>query len=222
MTKVFTYFKVEYDRMVMKLSIYLNAAVGIFDQVFPKMKLIYSTRSPKATMPSYFSHMQSPMFSLSLRHREWQEANFHCACFDYEDEYLQEIRMKLHHENKDLAVPNYPSDMGYLYSAAVLAYLKYKKFYKRCVLYEDLLADPVGETTKMFEALGVPTEHVSRALTAMERHSQNHVFGDPNEVKYKKLTKEQLNIVRNAFKNMRTPFDLETSVDEYRCIVQTK
>ncbi len=207
--------------MVMKLSIYLNAAVGILGQVFPKMKLIYSTRSPNATMPSYFCNMQSPLFSLSLKHKQWQEANFQCTCFDYDDEHLQKLRLKLYEENKDLAVPNYPSDMGYLYAAAVLVYLKYKKLYKRCILYEDLVSDPVGETTKMFEALGVPTEHVSRALTAMERHSQNHVFGDPNVIKYKKLTKEQLDEVRKAFKDMRTPFDLEISVDDYRQLVQT-
>ncbi len=73
------------------------------------------------------------------------------------------------------------------FAGCVDYYLRHKHLFLYDVVYEDLLADPEGETGRFFSAIGVPKSLVGRALTAMQVHSQGGMF----EIeKYKVMTEK--------------------------------
>ena len=55
-------------------------------------------------------------------------------------------------------------------------YLKTKHLYKKCVLYEEIIANVVEKTNTLFEALNIPLEFVPEALKALDTHSQKNMF----------------------------------------------
>ncbi len=99
------------------------------------------------------------MFSLFLKY-EVKDIWYDILPFDYHSEHLQQYRRELKSggEGRRLTLPQ---DCALEYAGAIDYYLRHKHLYLYCVHYEDLLADPEGETGSMFDAIGVPRDLVA-------------------------------------------------------------
>ena len=65
-----------------------------------------------------------------------------------------------------------------LYSQVFLNYFKCPDIYDQVILYENLIEDPHAELGKLFDILEMDRKHIPLALTALERDSQNGLFGE--------------------------------------------
>ena len=67
-------------------------------------------------------------------------------------------------------------DNAFMVAGTVDCFLRYKDLFLDCVLYDDLMQDPEGVTKRFFARIGIDTNLVSLALTALQKHSQNNMF----------------------------------------------
>ena len=92
-------------------------------------------------------------------------------------------------------------------------YLKSKHLYKKCVLYEEIIANVVEETNTLFEALNIPLEFVPKAIKALEVHSQKKMF-DKAITDVEVITDEDWNDVDDILKEIDIPIKISMTVAE--------
>ena len=92
-------------------------------------------------------------------------------------------------------------------------YLKTKHLYKKCVLYEEIMANVVEETNTLFEALNIPLEFVPEAIKALEVHSQKKMF-DKAITDVQVITDEDWNDVDDFLKEIDIPMKISMTVAE--------
>ncbi len=170
--------------MAMKLAVFTTPQHQIIRDVFPCMKMIFNARHPRKSMVSYYHSLQSPATASMVRY-QFRQAWVDNLAFDYGSDRLQRLLHNLRAHPVDPA-KRMSTICPSLYGSAVDCYSKQRHLYARCVLYENLVEDPVAETEAIFEALGIPLEQVPLALKAMESHSQVQTVSCP--VKFLKLT----------------------------------
>ena len=199
--------------MALKLSLSTTAQHKIARKVFPRMKLFYNTRHPLKSMVSYKHIFQSPAVGILIK---YQGTDYFCYTypFDHESKECETLRRRLIRDRHSISTV---SSYAYSYGASVDYYLRHKDLYLHCVLYENLIDDPEGETTRLFDALGISRDLVPRALTAMRRHSQQEFFGDRDDGK-NGLTAQDMRDIEQAFKDMKLPFTLDTPVEEFKAL----
>ena len=56
-------------------------------------------------------------------------------------------------------------------------YQRHKDFYKRAILFEDVIADPEKEIREIFNIMEIGHEHVPGALESLKEDSQRGTFG---------------------------------------------
>ena len=76
-------------------------------------------------------------------------------------------------------------------------------------------------TTKLFEALDIPTKFVSDALTAFEKNSQNNLFQLTSQCKGDLFPIEDWLKVDKIFENFQLPLKTDKSFSEFSLLVHT-
>ncbi len=206
--------------MVIKLTLFTSAQQEIIKKVFPCMKLFYNARHPKKSMISYCHTILAPVQGNMLTH-QFHEYWTDSLPIDYKNEKLMALKRRLM-KNREPRVETaaFARDCGYMYGATVDYYVNNKGLYLRCVLYENLMEDPEAETSKLFELLGLSQDLVPLALTALQKHSQGHIFGDPKEDDgRRKFGPKEFDEINAAFKDMDLPIHTEMPLEEFKALM---
>ena len=74
------------------------------------------------------------------------------------------------------------------YGSSLIGFLNHRHFFRQIILYEDFLELPWENTKDIFDILEVPEEHISKTLTALDKHSQGKFFGNTDGTKNGSLT----------------------------------
>ncbi len=64
--------------------------------------------------------------------------------------------------------------------------------FKRVVFYENLASKPKEEVTEMFKLSNIPIEHVSTALEALKKDSQQGILGKQGKARSISVGKDML------------------------------
>ncbi len=101
------------------------------------------------------------------------------------------------------------------HGAVMANYLMHKEIYTHSVTYEEMMRDIELETKRLFSKLDVPEAFVNQAITALNKHSQNNIFG-PNvnneDVMFPKGTGWDL--AESIFKELDVPLSVAMSLEE--------
>jgi len=63
------------------------------------------------------------------------------------------------------------------YAGQISDYQRHKDFYKRAILFEDVITDPEKEIREIFNIMEIGHEHVPGALESLKEDSQRGTFG---------------------------------------------
>lgn len=198
------------ERLVVKLPMMNMPQFNRLHNTFPRAKFFLSTRHPKASMISYCKFFQAGIFGLFEKYQKPDFWNANLP-FDRDDRYYNDLAKEL-----KLFPVSAEEDFVTYYAGPIVLYLKTKDMFSHCIIYEEMLKDPEGETTKLFEALKVDQSLVPLALTALERHSQNKIFGDTSKDSYAKIIdKSGFDRCDIMFDRMQLPIRIGMSLEAF-------
>jgi len=72
------------------------------------------------------------------------------------------------------------------------------------------------EIGQIFAEIGISQDLVAKALTALQKHSQNDILYDPKRVT--SIPQDSLQKANSIFEWTRLPFDCDTPMDEFKRI----
>ena len=78
--------------------------------------------------------------------------------------------------------------------------------------------DPSTEVMKTFKVLGISEEHLSQALGALKKDSQNGTFGAQRKGRSYVLSKKDLGELDGFLKDFHAPFRHNTSVGDFKAL----
>ena len=96
---------------------------------------------------------------------------------------------------------------------SLACYLNRKDVYKKCIIYEEIMSDIVEESNEMFQALNIPLSFVPGAIKTLDTHSQKKMF-DKNIKEVETITKEELKVADEIFKELDIPIKVEMTVQD--------
>ena len=102
------------------------------------------------------------------------------------------------------------------YGLSLIIYVQNKVSFDEIIIYDDLLQDPEGRTKVMFERLGVNTDLVRIALTALSKDSQMKFFGKTDGRKTSDLNAHQWARIDAMLEAIEVPITHNTTLDEFR------
>jgi len=183
----------------------------IHDIFGDKIQFMLSTRHPKPSILSFakvfLSFEPEP---IEIRGNFW----FSGVGFPYGEKY-QTLFDKYYGSRKEATYSEYAA-AGY--AACIAGYLENKSMYKITVVYEEIMKDVERKTAEMFQALGIPLEHVSESIKALSVHSQHNMFdntkgdhGPINELEWSK--------VEDIFRDINVPLELSMTINDLSNIV---
>ncbi len=103
---------------------------------------------------------------------------------------------------------------------ALLSYLNNRDIYAHHVFYEELIDDVANQTRTMFGKLQVPDQFVAQAITAMRKHSQNHMFGDGALNTADLIPKKDWDEAEEVFKEIKLPVSASMTVEQFQKVIK--
>ncbi len=202
--------------MVIKLTAGITPIHSILHREFPHLKQFFNARHPLPSAKSHLHVIFSPFFRAIVDH-QWKDTWAPILPFDYESEKLRELKRR--RMSEDLPpMKTIARDCAYVYGGALDFYLRHRDVYECCVLFEDLMEDLEGETRRLFGALGIPGDQVPAALTAVEEHSQGHIFGDPKRATHYEWKEEYSIDTDLAFEEIGVPVRTDMTAEEFKAL----
>ncbi len=100
------------------------------------------------------------------------------------------------------------------HGAVMANFLLDKKIYTHAITYEEMMEDIQGSTMTLFDKLGIDASLVPQAITALNKHSQNNLFGSNNDNPDDLITKTDWEIADEIFKDLRVPLSTSMTNEE--------
>ena len=110
-----------------------------------------------------------------------------------------------------------------MYAGGVACFNQYRNIYKQVILYEDLVQDPMGQMTQMFELFDLPVDEVEATLKGLQKHSQNELF-DKKATKTTEVYQEVMDskVYDEIFQVFKLPISMNMSLDKYKAFFKSK
>ena len=105
------------------------------------------------------------------------------------------------------------------YGSSLISFLNHRHFFRQIILYEDFLEHPKENTKDLFEILEIPEEHISKSLTALDKHSQGRFFGNTDGTKNDALVNEQWQKIVGIFQKLDVPVSPYMTLNEFRSLL---
>ena len=86
--------------------------------------------------------------------------------------------------------------------------------YHHVAIYEEMTQNFEEETLKLFDNLDIPVEFVPKALTALNKHSQNKYFGGSELNKEELISETDWQKADDIFEELKVPIRIGMSVNE--------
>ena len=93
-------------------------------------------------------------------------------------------------------------------------YLSTKHIYTHVKIYETMMENVEVGTEKLFQDLNIPLEYVSLAMTALNKHSQNEIFGGSNMNNAKLISETDQGKADQMFEKFNVPVKFNMNVEE--------
>ena len=108
------------------------------------------------------------------------------------------------------------------YGSSLTSFFIHRHFFRQIILYEDFLEHPRENTKDMFDILEIPEEHISKSLTALDKHSQGKFFGNTDGTKNDALVTEQWQKIMRIFQTLDVPVSPYMTLNEFRLLIFQK
>ena len=93
-------------------------------------------------------------------------------------------------------------------------YLSTKHIYTHVKIYETMMENVEIGTEKLFQDLNIPLEYVSLAMTALNKHSQNEIFGGSLMNNAKLISETDQGKADQMFEKFHVPVKFNMNVEE--------
>ena len=203
------------ERIFMKMTILNAPQFEDFAKLFPQIHYIFNTRHPVPSMRSQkqvIGHVETGLYyKLQFGWRELAGMNF---SIPYGPKYEHVVKSL----NKWKQNITYIQSAYLMYASVVATYFDHKDIYEHVILYENLVENPTEEVLKTFKILDIPEHHLRKALSALEKDSQNGTFGSQGGGRKLALSKEDLQELDGYLKDFDLPFRHDITVDDFKSL----
>ena len=83
--------------------------------------------------------------------------------------------------------------IGGCFSSYFYWFLQHRDIYDFVLLYDEWMHYPLIETAKLFDSLGIDKKHLSLALEAFDKDSQNKFFGETDGKRVEIISEDEWN-----------------------------
>ncbi len=205
----------ELDRIVLKMCPFNAAQFAYFKELFPDFTYLFNTRHPVPSIKSLEGALKmvggNLYYKLGITWREFIGARM---AFPYDSKY----------DSKFSFLSKYFPNVSIIkaatvfYTAVLASYFDHKDIYEHTVLYENLVNNSEEEVKKIFQLCDIPEKYIPLALKALQRDSQNGMFGGVGQNKTKQMDKALLDFCDSYMKEVGVPLQHDTSIEELKKI----
>ena len=89
------------------------------------------------------------------------------------------------------------------------------------LIYDDWMENVQSTTEDMFESLDISKDYVAKALTALNKDSQNKFFGNIDGKRSNAMTELQWESVNEIFKMLNLPLKHEMNIEEFKAFLKS-
>ncbi len=201
------------ERIVLKMCTLNAAQFADLATMFPNINFFLNTRHPVPSIKSLESALKlvggNLYHKLGINWREFKGARF---AFPYDKKYDS----MLDHLSDYFQNVTNAEEAIIFYTGVLVSYFDHKEIYKGAILYENLIENPEKEVKKIFELIGIPEKHVPTALKALEKDSQNGIFGDRGQNKARQLDQGLLKFCDDYMEKAGVPLRTGMTVEEFK------
>ena len=86
-------------------------------------------------------------------------------------------------------------------------------------IYEEMMQNIELACLTMFKKLDIPTEFVSNAKAAFDKHSQNELFGSSSLNKENLISLEEMVKINQLFELFQIPINVDISIEKFSTTV---
>ncbi len=206
------------ERVFFKLTVFNGAQFKDLKEIFPDFCYIFNARLPISSLKSFWQAFQvlenTLDYKLGIYWKTTVKDNNLFLPFD--------------NNNSDVLAENSTwlptvgvDKIGTIfYGGSMLCYLKNKDIYDYILLYEDLADHPEVVMKDIFQLMNIPLEHVPKALSALEKDSQNSTFGKRGKGRSYQLSQEVLNYFDGYMKKLGVPIKHDITLKDFRQILE--
>jgi len=209
--------------VVLKLAPLNSPAIPIIKLSYPKIDIIFNARHVRPTIRSWvkleqkfitLSFIVSTLWALATAPKEH---SFVYGLPSFSD-LLWWQRMREEVRTISLTDPQSKQralTIVYAHLVPIVTFLHHRYMYTAVILYEDLAEDPKSVVIKLLESLSLPMDHLTLALTVLDRDSQGDMFGPRGQ---KTIPEEvhMLKAVDDLLKKYEAPYSTETSLEDWK------
>lgn len=105
------------------------------------------------------------------------------------------------------------------YGAVIACYLMHKDIYTAVLIYEEMIKAIEPITKSLFEKLNISTKYVPEAITALETHSQNNMFGSSALSSEDLITSEDWARADGIFQELEIPIKISMTMEDLSKLV---
>ncbi len=205
----------EVRTFVLKLTPTSSPLFSVISEVFPSFVLFFNTRAPK---PSFTS-------MLKLK-QKFGSTSLYIITGTFWHYYVDRMAMPYTKKYRELyaRISRYiPSQSlieitAQMYTGPFAEYWEHRSSYKHVFLYENLCESPKKEVETMFDLLDIPKEHIPKAMEALEKDSQQQIFGARGVAKGLEVTDDMVPEIDRLFVKMQVPLSINMTKDKFKAL----
>ncbi len=198
-------------RVILKLPPFCSPQMQIVAKQFPRIKIVFNTRHPMASIKSWMKLTSS----YQLKPLLWNSL-MEMLPVPYDDPEFSDFL----HKRWTWLQGDVTEEEHYFWGFAFCfrSYLQHRKDYCLAILYEDIVQHPEEAMRKLFAVLAIPEEHIPLTLEGLKHDSQNQTFGKRgNNERFTPKEKTKIKIDA-ALKELKVPLSIDMSMDALRNI----
>ena len=203
------------EHIFMKLNCFNSAQFGILRVLFPKAVLFFNTRqlapssrSLKKVMSNSFVNMICTRWGFQWRHLIPQMP------VPYDSPKIEEVYTQ--YEAQFFPKVTWVEHCALMSALVAACYEREPKVYNDIIFYEDLMENPEATMDRIFGIMGMNKEHIDKALSALNRDSQNRILCPRGEQEGVQLTEKDKDDINRMFKRFNVPLTCEMSLEEFK------
>ena len=191
----------------------------IVKKMCPNIKVIFNTRLPKHNVSSLYQIINGPVYESSTSPEIKTIWKRFVALPPHPKDmtkalkkYRNEVIAKLDIDKMDLYI-------GGCFSSYFYWFLQHRDIYDFVLLYDEWMHYPLIETAKLFDSLGIDKKHLSVALEAFDKDSQNKFFGETDGKRAEVISEDEWRRIDEVFQTFGLPLKHDMSIEEYKSVL---